>query len=68
LPALLFDPEDGGDMFLRDFGLSPNYTALKLRNKKPLPPASAVFFLRLLLDPEEGGEMFLRNVDSFSTD
>jgi hypothetical protein len=23
-----FDPEDGGDIFLRNFRLSPNYTAL----------------------------------------
>jgi hypothetical protein len=25
LPALLFDPEDEGDIFLRNIGLSPNY-------------------------------------------
>jgi hypothetical protein len=32
LPAfvgtLLFDPEDGGDIFVRNVWLSPNYTAL----------------------------------------
>jgi hypothetical protein len=27
--GLLFDSEDGGDMFLRIVGLSPNYTALQ---------------------------------------
>jgi hypothetical protein len=26
---LLFDPEDGGDMFLRNFGLCPKYTVLQ---------------------------------------
>jgi hypothetical protein len=26
--GLLFDPEDGDDMFLRNFPISPNYTAL----------------------------------------
>jgi hypothetical protein len=27
LPGLHFDPEDGGDMFLLNIRLSPNYTA-----------------------------------------
>jgi hypothetical protein len=26
--ALLFDPEDGGDLFSRNVGLSPSYTAI----------------------------------------
>jgi hypothetical protein len=29
--GLLFCPEGGGDMFLRNVGLCPNYTALQLR-------------------------------------
>jgi hypothetical protein len=31
LLGLFFDLEDGGDMFLRNVGLSPNYTALQAR-------------------------------------
>jgi hypothetical protein len=31
LLGFLFDFEDEGDMFLRNFGLSPNYTALQPR-------------------------------------
>jgi hypothetical protein len=27
--GLLVDPEDGGDIFLRNVGLSPNYTVLQ---------------------------------------
>jgi hypothetical protein len=68
LPGPFFDSEDGSDMFLRDFGFSRNYKALQHRRKKPMPPASAVFLLRLLFDPEEGDDMFIRNVGSFSTD
>jgi hypothetical protein len=30
-PGLPFDPEDGGDMFLRNVYLSPNFTVLHLR-------------------------------------
>jgi hypothetical protein len=29
LPHLPFDPEDGGDIFRRNFQLSPDYTALQ---------------------------------------
>jgi hypothetical protein len=29
LPGLIFDPEGDGDMFLRNVGLSPNYTELQ---------------------------------------
>jgi hypothetical protein len=28
---ILFDPEDGCDVFLQNVGLPPNYTALQLR-------------------------------------
>jgi hypothetical protein len=31
LLGLLLDPEDGGDMFLRNIWLSPNYMALRRR-------------------------------------
>jgi hypothetical protein len=34
--GVFFDPENGGDMFLRNVGLSPNYTALK-----PITPYSS---------------------------
>jgi hypothetical protein len=34
----LFDPEYGGDVFLRNVGFCPNYTALQLRG--PLSPCS----------------------------
>jgi hypothetical protein len=40
LPDLLFDPEDGGDMFPRKFRLSPTYTALQPRR----PHTSASYF------------------------
>jgi hypothetical protein len=33
LLRLLFDPEDGGDMFLRNVALSPNYTALQPKER-----------------------------------
>jgi hypothetical protein len=29
LLGLIFKPEDGGDMFFRNVGLSPNYTAFQ---------------------------------------
>jgi hypothetical protein len=32
LPELILDPEDVGDMFLQNTGLSPNYTVLQHRN------------------------------------
>jgi hypothetical protein len=32
--SLLFDTEDGGDMFLRNVGLSPDYTALQPRRSE----------------------------------
>jgi hypothetical protein len=34
--GLLFNPEDGGDVFLRNFGVSSNYTALQPRRKSSL--------------------------------
>jgi hypothetical protein len=34
LLRLLFDPEDGGDMFLRNVGISLKYAALKSRKQR----------------------------------
>jgi hypothetical protein len=45
---LFFDPEDGGDMFLRNVLLA---TCLH-----------AGSMLNLFFDPEDGGDMFLRKV------
>jgi hypothetical protein len=38
--VLLFDPEDGANIFFRNFGLSPNYTVLQGRTPSSsyLPP------------------------------
>jgi hypothetical protein len=45
LPGLFFDPEDGGDKFLRNVGwLSPNYIVLCLRRRTS-------FFFHLLYSP-----------------
>jgi hypothetical protein len=46
LLGLLFDPEDEGDMFLRNIGLSPYYTALQAR--RPYS-SGGVFDCRFLL-------------------
>jgi hypothetical protein len=37
LLGLLFGPEDGGDMFFRNVGLSSNYTALQSSDKQSPP-------------------------------
>jgi hypothetical protein len=42
---LLFDPEDGDDIFLRNIGFSPNYTALQ-----PRGPQIFVLSISLLED------------------
>jgi hypothetical protein len=39
---LLFDPEDGGDIFLRKLGLSPIYTVLQAI--RPYSPFIHIFF------------------------
>jgi hypothetical protein len=36
LHGLFFDPEDGVDMLLRNFGLYPNYTTLKTHKTVPI--------------------------------
>jgi hypothetical protein len=54
LLGLLFYPDDGGDMFLRNICLSPAFTLV----------SCAAYFIY----PEDGDEMFLRNVGWLSTD
>jgi hypothetical protein len=76
---LLFNPEDRGDMFLRDvFWLSTDYMELysRRRNSSKCCVGFEVFtchllarcLLNLFSDPEDGGDMFLRNVGCISTD
>jgi hypothetical protein len=58
--AYFFDPEEGGDMFLRNAAWhSTEYTAPAFT----LVSCSVYFF-----DPEDGRDMFLRNVGLHSTD
>jgi hypothetical protein len=47
---LLFDPEDGGDIFLQIFGISPNYTGVTTQK-------TVLFFFSLfsLMETSSGG-------------
>jgi hypothetical protein len=58
LQNYFFDPEDEGDMFLRNVGC--NSTGGKL--------LTCWFLLNYFFNPEDGGDMFLRNVSFNSTD
>jgi hypothetical protein len=62
LVGLFLDPEDEGHKFLRNVGLSPNYTVLESETQLSLPFPSAGCLLRLIFDPDDRGNMLLRNV------
>jgi hypothetical protein len=62
LLASFFDPEEGGDMFLRNVGpLSTDSVLLATCFHGGL-------LLALFFDHEDGGDMSLRNIGSLSTD
>jgi hypothetical protein len=53
IAGLFFDPEDGGDMFLRNASRALLAACFH-----------AAFLLGLFFDPDDGGDMFLRNVNT----
>jgi hypothetical protein len=61
LHIFLFYHEDRSDMFFRNIGRSPKYTALLARipNKKGFPPASTGFLHMFLFYHEDGSGMSL---------
>jgi hypothetical protein len=57
LLGLLFNPEDGGDVFYRNIGLSPYWLSLLT--------ASEGFLHGFLFSPKAGDHIFLRNIGLF---
>jgi hypothetical protein len=72
--SLLFNPEDGGNIFLRNVSShTTDYTDdRKVEAKTVLCFACRLLhagpFLSLLFNPKDGGNIFLRNVSSLTTD
>jgi hypothetical protein len=49
--GLLFTPEDGGDIFLRNVGFSPNYMATAVRTSNPAIICYFRSFPQLFVNP-----------------
>jgi hypothetical protein len=60
LLSSFFDPEDGGDIFLRNVGCYQQTTQHYTSEEVMLANSfQAGFLLGLFFDPEDGGDMFL---------
>jgi hypothetical protein len=59
--TLLSDPDDGRDMFLRNFGLFPNYNALK-------PQTTVLFMTTATITPDPEHYMLVKQLCCISYD